>query len=321
MLHKQSHYILTRDEFRKQTMEERRQYAEEDSEEALQKKKKNFNQQQQQNKKKKKKKNNNKNNNNGEDDDDSDNDDSDNDDDDSDNQDLNHEFEFENYIDESTAIEMGKKYLDRFNSYEINKEKGIIDLDFSLAGQSGKVFVTEVIKEALMESHVRSVTDINHVNCIPLMNDNTRLQYQIEGFNFHSLQKINESFDILDFKTITTNNVHHMVEYYGIEAAREFIVQEVKNVFAMYGMEVNERHIGLIADFMTYRGEYHPCNRHSYNFRPSPFHKLSFEQACVTTVKSASRGECDPLVSPSSRLAFGQTMKLGTGSFDLKQLN
>merc|ERR1711936_64589 len=52
-----------------------------------------------------------------------------------------------------------------------------------------------------------------------------------------------------------------MGRYYGIEAASKTIIQEIAGVFNVYGIEVDKRHLSLIADYMTFEGNYRPFNR------------------------------------------------------------
>jgi hypothetical protein len=41
-----------------------------------------------------------------------------------------------------------------------------------------------------------------------------------------------------------------------VEAARATILSEVSSVFGAYGIAVDQRHLSLIADFMTFHGGY-----------------------------------------------------------------
>jgi DNA-directed RNA polymerase I subunit RPA1 len=38
---------------------------------------------------------------------------------------------------------------------------------------------------------------------------------------------------------------------YGVEAARAAIIKEISVVFAVYGIDVNPRHLTLVADYMV----------------------------------------------------------------------
>lgn len=68
-----------------------------------------------------------------------------------------------------------------------------------------------------------------------------------------------------------------MLKKYGVEAARNAIVWEIRNVFSVYGITVDYRHLSLIADFMTFNGEYWPFNRIGMEESSSPFLKMSYE--------------------------------------------
>ena len=67
--------------------------------------------------------------------------------------------------------------------------------------------------------------------------------------------------DHLDVRYLYSNNIHAMLNTYGVEAARETIISEIKHVFSSYGIAVNIRHLTLIADFMTHSGRYRPMSR------------------------------------------------------------
>lgn len=53
-----------------------------------------------------------------------------------------------------------------------------------------------------------------------------------------------------------SNDVWAIMETYGVEAGRATIVQQVKFVFGSYGISVDYRHLGLIADYMTHGVRY-----------------------------------------------------------------
>jgi DNA-directed RNA polymerase I subunit RPA1 len=59
--------------------------------------------------------------------------------------------------------------------------------------------------------------------------------------------------DLVDCDSISTNDVGSVLRTLGVEAARATIVREVSKVFGVYGIGVDVRHLGLIADFMTHQ--------------------------------------------------------------------
>jgi DNA-directed RNA polymerase I subunit RPA1 len=73
-----------------------------------------------------------------------------------------------------------------------------------------------------------------------------------EGLSFAGVfdPKINMD-EMIDLTRLSTNDVHAMLITYGVEAARATIVNEVAGVFGVYGIEVDARHLALIADYMV----------------------------------------------------------------------
>lgn len=112
---------------------------------------------------------------------------------------------------------------------------------------------------------------------------------QTEGVNFVEMFKYG---DIIDMRRIYSNDIHAIANTFGIEAARTAIAREVANVFAVYGIEVDPRHLLLVADYMTFDGSYRGCNRISMENNASPLQQMTFETT-MNFLKSATlSGEC-----------------------------
>jgi DNA-directed RNA polymerase I subunit RPA1 len=89
-------------------------------------------------------------------------------------------------------------------------------------------------------------------------------------------------------------------------------------VFGAYGIEVDPRHLTLVADYMTYEGSIKAFNRIGIESNASPFQKMSFETTMHFLRGATISGATEQLSSPSSRLVVGRVVGGGTGSFDLK---
>lgn len=96
---------------------------------------------------------------------------------------------------------------------------------------------------------------------------------QTDGINFPGIWAHS---DLIDVDNITTNDVGSTLRMYGVEAARATLMREVRAVFGAYGIGVDPRHLGLIADFMTHMVRdnllWETCTKES----PT-------EQTCITT--------------------------------------
>lgn len=71
---------------------------------------------------------------------------------------------------------------------------------------------------------------------------------QTDGVNFHELYKYQHLFDV---NRISSNDIAAILRTYGVEAARASIVREVTAVFKVYGISIDPRHLGLVADYMV----------------------------------------------------------------------
>jgi DNA-directed RNA polymerase I subunit RPA1 len=137
-----------------------------------------------------------------------------------------------------------------------------------------------------------------------------------EGVNIQGMWSFS---DFLDIHGIQSNDVASIRKAYGVEAARATVMREISSVFAVYGIEVDTRHLSLIADYMTFEGGYRPFNRMGIANNASPFAKMTFETSFKFLVDAALKGETDRLRNPSARLVVGKVVEGGTGSFEILQ--
>ncbi|KAI8918337.1 hypothetical protein DFJ77DRAFT_547101 [Powellomyces hirtus] len=124
--------------------------------------------------------------------------------------------------------------------------------------------------------------------------------------------------DLIDLSQIYTNDIAAVLNTYGVEAARAAIMQEIASVFAVYGINVDKRHLSLIADYMTFEGQYKPFNRMGMASNPSPFAQMSFETTTNFLTTATLSGDFDDLESPSARIVLGKVVRGGTGAFEVR---
>ncbi|KAF9364256.1 hypothetical protein BGX34_002079 [Mortierella sp. NVP85] len=141
-------------------------------------------------------------------------------------------------------------------------------------------------------------------------------QIATEGVN---LKGIWEYSDLIDVNSIYSNDIGAILKTYGVEAARMAIIQEISGVFGAYGIDVDRRHLTLIADYMTFESGFKPFNRMGIESSTSPFLKMSFERTCHFLTQATLHGDYDGLESPSARLVMGKVVEGGTGAFEVMQ--
>ncbi|KAF1326351.1 DNA-directed RNA polymerase i subunit rpa1, partial [Globisporangium splendens] len=139
---------------------------------------------------------------------------------------------------------------------------------------------------------------------------------QTEGLNFQEIWAFD---DILDVNQLATNDIYQVLQTYGVEAARASISKQINDVFGVYGISVDPRHLSLLADYMTAQGGYMPLNRMGMNNKGSSMQQITFETSMKFLTQAALGGLSDNLESPSARIILGQPPRVGTGSFSLLQ--
>uniref|UniRef100_A0A182QAF2 DNA-directed RNA polymerase subunit n=1 Tax=Anopheles farauti TaxID=69004 RepID=A0A182QAF2_9DIPT len=170
---------------------------------------------------------------------------------------------------------------------------------------------TKLFREVAAKSVIWEVPNIKRA--ITLM-QNDQLYLKTEGINISAMAA---HAKVLDLNRLYTNDIHGMARRYGIEAASRVIVKEIQNVFGVYGITIDPRHLLLVADYMTSTGTFRAMSRSGMEYHTSPFQQISFESSLKFLKTALLKGTCDRLESPSSCLTVGQPCKLGTGSFAL----
>ena len=113
-----------------------------------------------------------------------------------------------------------------------------------------------------------------------------------------------------------SNNVMECNEVLGIEAARTTIADEINEVMGYMG--IDPRHMELLADAMTFKGEVLGITRFGLSkMRDSVLHLASFEKTPDHLFDAAGGMKTDQIEGVSEGIIMGQTMSVGTGAFQV----
>ncbi|KAI0137986.1 beta and beta-prime subunits of DNA dependent RNA-polymerase [Hypoxylon sp. NC0597] len=113
-----------------------------------------------------------------------------------------------------------------------------------------------------------------------------------------------------------TNSVLECRDVLGIEAARKTIAKEISDV--MGDMGIDPRHMELLADVMTYKGEILGITRFGLSkMRDSVLQLASFEKTADHLFDAAAGMKADRIEGVSEKIIMGQTMSIGTGAFQM----
>ncbi len=122
----------------------------------------------------------------------------------------------------------------------------------------------------------------------------------------------------VDPTKVYTNNVHEVAQVLGIEAARATLVRELMGTLDEQGLEVDIRHIFLVADLMTSKGYIQQIGRHGIaGTKSSVLARAAFEITVPTLAEAAVKGEVEDLKGVTENVIVGLPIPVGTGMIDL----
>lgn len=170
-------------------------------------------------------------------------------------------------------------------------------------------FALQELKNKLPKVTVSGINTIHRA----IINEDSKsgkFSLLIEGYG---LKEVMQTVGI-DHRHCTTNHIMETEEVLGIEAARRNIINEIKYTLKEHGIYVDPRHIALVADVMTFKGQVLGITRFGVSkMRDSTLMLASFEKTADNLFDAAFRGSYDPIQGVSERIIMGKTVNLGTG--------
>ena len=163
------------------------------------------------------------------------------------------------------------------------------------------------LKEKIREVKIKGIKDIEQV--LPVKRGE---EYIIltSGTNLKDILDLEE----VDASRTITNDIHEIKEVLGIEAARQAIINEVNKVIEEQVLNIDIRHIMLVADTMCSNGDVRGITRYGVvSEKPSVLARASFETPVKHIINAALSGEVDKLISVVENVMINQPVPLGTG--------
>jgi len=122
--------------------------------------------------------------------------------------------------------------------------------------------------------------------------------------------------DSVDATKTFSDDIHEVLDVFGIEAARMVMYEELMKVFGQDS--INYHHPCLLVDAMTYHGHFIAIDRFGMSkLDNGVLAKSSFEQTTKILFDAAVSGEFDTMKGVSANIMFGQIPPCGTGFVDL----
>ncbi|VAH84342.1 unnamed protein product [Triticum turgidum subsp. durum] len=124
----------------------------------------------------------------------------------------------------------------------------------------------------------------------------------------------------VDAMKTKSNHIMEVNQTLGIEAARRSIIDEIQYTFESNNMIIDLRHMMLLADLMTYKGEVLGITRYGIaKMKSSVLMLASFEKTSEHLFNASYAGREDQIDGVSECIIMGIPMQLGTGILKVRQ--
>lgn len=173
-------------------------------------------------------------------------------------------------------------------------------------------FKIQNLKRVLPFVRVKGISNISRA--VINIRDDEKKELLVEGYG---LKDVMNTYGVVGIKTVT-NHVLEVYKVLGIEAARSTIIKEIEYTMSNHGMSIDPRHIQLLGDLMSFKGEVLGITRFGLSkMRDSVLQLASFEKTTDHLFDAAFYMKEDKIEGVSECIILGQKMPIGTGSFEL----
>ncbi len=195
----------------------------------------------------------------------------------------------------------------------IKVENGVIYL--KLKGKDVSINELYRLKEKIKGVYITGIKNIKQV--LPVKRDD-EFVIITAGTNLREVLEL----EFVDVARTRSNDTYDVYEVLGVEAARQTIIYEICKVIDTQGLNIDLRHIMLVADVICNSGAVKGITRYGIvNEKPSVLARASFETPIKHIIEASLRGEFDELNSVIENVMLNQPVPIGTGILKLKARN
>jgi len=200
---------------------------------------------------------------------------------------------------------------ERMKKYRVRVKGRVIEIASKEGKEELKIIDLQKIKRAILNLFISGIPRV--LNAV-VLKEGEDWVIRTFGSNFGRIF----SFPEIDVKRCYTNNIHEIAEVLGIEAARSALIKEISETMQQQGLDVDERHIMLVADIMTFMGEVNPIGRYGVaGMKSTVLTRAGFEETIKHLVKASVRNEVDDFTGIFDNVMVNQQVPVGTGMFEL----
>lgn len=176
-----------------------------------------------------------------------------------------------------------------------------------------ELFLQEVLRPKLLDITISGIPRMKDYY-IQKKEQTTGFYIDTEGANMIELLKL----DFIDKGTIKTNHMWEVYQIFGIEGTRKFLLEELKNIVSSDGTFINECHLTILIDLMTFNGIIQSISRYGVKKEQnSVLTRSSFEESLEHFSKAAFFSEKEMIRSVSASIMCGKRSNIGSGVLSL----
>ncbi len=165
------------------------------------------------------------------------------------------------------------------------------------------------LREKILKKVVKGIRGVKRGLLTP-SDDAKEWIIKTEGTNMQGVIQI----EGVDITRTVSNHIHEIEKLYGVEAARQMIILESQKVLEQQGLDVDLRHLLILADLMCYSGSIQSIGRHGISgSKSSVFARAAFEVTVNQLLDAGLYGEEERLLGIPENVIVGQISPIGSG--------
>ncbi|XP_021734189.1 DNA-directed RNA polymerase III subunit 1-like isoform X1 [Chenopodium quinoa] len=179
-------------------------------------------------------------------------------------------------------------------------------------------FVLHRLKNKLSTIVVKGIDTVERAIIADVEGQKGKLNLIVEGTGLREVMGIQG----VDGCKTESNHIIEVQQTLGIEAARSSIIREINKVMQSHSMDVDIRHMMLLADVMTFKGEVLAVTRVGIaKMKESILMLASFEKTADHLFNGSVNGREEKIEGVSECIIMGVPMQIGTGILKIMQRN
>ncbi|KAF9975704.1 DNA-directed RNA polymerase III subunit [Actinomortierella ambigua] len=181
-------------------------------------------------------------------------------------------------------------------------------------GKGDLYYSIKNLKRALPDVIVKGLPQVNRAVINEIQGSGGKKELLVEGYGLRDLMNTEGVVGTMT----RSNHVMEVWKVLGIEAARRTILDEIKSVMDSHGLTIDPRHVMLLGDIMTSKGEVLGITRFGIaKMKDSVMMLASFEKTTDHLFEAALYSKKDAIEGVSECIIMGIPMTIGTGLFKL----